>query len=138
MICMPAHVRNLTAILLAVCMSGCLSHEGVYLPGCIAFAGDRIMFGDGKFSWEKFTDEVVVDDDGNIVNQFPGYPLHGSFQIDGQLLRMESESGEAMPPMYLHRQDGQHYLLTADEFALWESSGKLADCTLQFNSETAN
>jgi len=138
MTCILVHVRKLTTILLAVCVSGCLSHEGVYLPGCIAFVGDKITLGDGRFSWEKFTDEVVVDDDGVVVNQFPGYPLHGSYRIDGQSLRMESEAGETMPPMYLHRHDGRHYLLTADENALWESSGNYADCTLQIISETGS
>jgi len=136
--CIPAHARKFTAILLTVCVSGCLSHEGIYLPGCVAFAGDKITLGDGRFHWEKFTDEVVVDDDGNIVNQFPGYPMYGSYQTDGQMLHMETESGDTMPSMYLHRHDGQHYLLTAEENALWESSGRYADCTLQINPETGN
>jgi hypothetical protein len=117
--------------LLAALLCGCASHEGTYSPGCIAYAGSTVTLSDGQFVWEKFTDEVVVDDDGEIVNQFPGYPLRGSYRIDGQSVYMHSDTGEPMRKMYLHRHDAHNYLLTADELAKWEKTGDYADCTLQ-------
>jgi hypothetical protein len=127
---------RLVIVMLAALLSGCLSHEGTYSPACIAYAGSNITLGDGQFLWEKFTDQVVVDDEGEIVNQFPGYPMRGSYRIDRQSVHMESASGEPMQTMYLHRHDGQQYLLTTDEYAEFEKIGKLADCALRLNSQT--
>lgn len=124
--------RHLALIaLLAAPLSGCVSHEGIYSPGCIAYAGSRITLGDGRFVWEKFTDEVVVNDDGETVNQFPDYPLRGSYRMDGKSVQMVSAEGEAMQIMYLHRHDANRYLLTAEEHAAWEKTGTYAKCTLQ-------
>jgi hypothetical protein len=123
---------------LVTVLSGCLSHDGTYSPGCIAHAGSTITLTKNQFVWEKFTDEVVVDSNGEIVNQFPGYPLRGGYSIDGQTVHMESAAGEAMPPMYLHRHDSQQYLLTEDEFTALDNAGRPADCALRLNAKTAS
>ena len=83
-----------------------------------------------QFVWEKFTDSVVVDDDGKIVNQFPGYPMRGAYRIDEQMVYMDSASGEPMENMYLHRHDDRYYLLTAEQFEAWEKTGEYAECAL--------
>ncbi len=120
-----------TAITLIACLlAGCVSHEGTYSPACIAYAGSKINLNDGQFVWEKFTDSVVVDDDGKIVNQFPGYPMHGAYRIDEQMVYMDSASGEPMENMYLQRHDDRYYLLTAEQFDAWEKTGEYAECAL--------
>jgi len=118
------------SLLLASLLAGCVSHEGRYSPACVAFAGSNIELQSGQFVWEKFTDSVIVDDDGEIVNQFPGYPMQGRYRIDDQALLMESASGESVAIMYLHRQDHRQYLLTAEQHEAWESGSPFADCSL--------
>ena len=125
--------RVIAASVAAVFLFGCVSHDGTYSPDCIAYAGSNISLNDGQFVWEKFTDEVVVDENGEVVNQFPGYPMRGSYRIDGQAVYMESDAGEAMEKMYLHRQDNRQYLLTAEQFEVWEKTGKYADCMLMLD-----
>lgn len=114
----------------AALLSGCVSHEGTYSPDCVAYAGSKITLSDGQFTWEKFTDEVVVNDNGETVNQFPGYPMRGTYRINGQIVRMESADGKAMENMYLHRHDEHSYLYTQQQFEAWEASGKTAECAL--------
>ena len=116
--------------LLAALLCGCVSHDGTYLPGCPAYAGSSIKLSDGQFVWEKFTDSVVLDDAGNVVNQFPGYPLRGSYRVAGRTLNLQAASGESLPKMYLQQRDERHYLLTAEQFETWESTGKHDDCAL--------
>ena len=128
--------RLVVTVLYAVMLSGCLSHEGTYLPGCIAYAGNKITLSGDRFVWEKFTDSVVVDDAGEVVNQFPGYPLRGTYRIDGQTLYMKSDGGESLENMYLHQRDNRQYLLTAEQFAAWENTGKDADCALLLSGNT--
>lgn len=118
-------------VLFVSLLSSCVSHEGTYSPGCIAYAGNKITLDDGQFVWEKFTDEVVVSEAGEVVDQFPGYPLRGKYSIDGQSVQMKSAAGETMPTMYLHSHDGRRYLLSAEENSTWQTSGSYADCTLQ-------
>lgn len=111
-------------------LSGCASHEGTYSPSCIAFEGSNIQLSDGRFAWEKFTDAVVVDDDGNVVNQFPGYPLRGTYRVEGNAVHMQADSGMATAPMYLHSDGDREYLLSAEQWKAAEASGEYAECAL--------
>lgn len=128
--------RIISTALAAALLFGCVSHEGTYSPDCIAFVGSHIRIGIGQFVWEKFTDSVVVDDAGEVVNQFPGFPLRGTYRIDGQTLYMESDAGESMENMYLQQRDNRQYLLTAEQFAAWEKTGKYAACALVLGGNT--
>ena len=121
----------LIAITLAAgVLAGCVSHDGTYAPGCIAFAGSRITLADGDFVWEKFTDEVILNDAGEVVDQFPGYPLRGSYRIDGETVLMTSDAGRAMENMYLHRREGKSYLYTRQQFEHWQTTAEHAECAL--------
>lgn len=122
--------RLITTALIAALLCGCVSHDGTYLPDCQAYAGSSIELSDGQFVWEKFTDSVVLDDAGNVVNQFPGYPLHGSYRVAGQTLNLQAASGESLPKMYLQRHHNRQFLLTAEQFETWEATGKHEDCAL--------
>ena len=102
----------------------------------MAYAGNKITLGEGSFVWEKFTDAVVVDDDGNVANQFPGFPLQGRYEIDGQIVQMNTAAGDSLDKMYLQESSGQRYLLTEDELAAWEQSGKRDDCALRLISKS--
>ncbi len=124
------NARHTPTTLIVCLLAGCVSHEGTYSPACIAYAGSEIKLDNGQFVWEKFTDSVVVDNDGQIVNQFPGYPLHGAYRIDGQTVYMDSASGESMENMYFRRHDDRYYLLTAEQFEAWEKTGEYAECAL--------
>jgi len=128
--------QHLLIVSLGILISGCVSHDGTYLPGCTAYAGNKITLNQGHFVWEKFTDEVLVGEDGEVVNQFPGYPLEGSYRIDGQMVQMEALSGETLDTMYLQNSGEQRFLLTADEFASWQQEGKRHDCALQLISNS--
>jgi hypothetical protein len=128
-------LRVISALVTVIFLFGCVSHEGTYSPDCIAYAGSNISLSDGQFVWEKFTDAVVVDEDGKIVNQFPGFPMRGSYRIEGQIVYMESAAGDAMEKMYLHTRDNRQYLLTAEQFEAWQKTGKHADCALMLNGD---
>ncbi len=114
----------------AALMFACVSHEGTYSPDCIAFEGSNIQLNDGQFVWEKFTDAVKVDDDGNVINQFPGYPLRGTYRVDGQEVQMQAESSAAIAPMYLHRDGDRQYLLTTEQWQAREATGEFSGCAL--------
>ena len=122
--------RLVAITLAAIQLAGCNSHEGTYSPSCIAFAGDTIELGNRQFVWDKFTDALVMDDDGNLVNQFPGYPMRGTYRIDGETVTMESASGEVLENMYLHQDEGRYYLLSGKQLKAWRATGKYAECAL--------
>ena len=96
----------------------------------MAYAGSNVELSNGKFTWEKFTDAVVIDDAGDVVNQFPGYPLEGSYRTEGQTLHMESVSGEALSSMYFLQHDNREYLLTAEQFEVLGETGEFDECAL--------
>ncbi len=127
--------RTISISLIAVLLFGCVSHEGTYSPDCIAFAGSNISLSNNQFVWEKFTDMVVVDDDGEVVNKFPGYPLKGSYSIDGQTLHMEPDTDVSVEALYLHRHENRQYLLTAEQFDAWQDTGTYAGCALMLDGD---
>jgi len=130
--------RKSVTILVACSLAACLSHEGRYSPACVAFEGSNIELLNGQFVWEKFTDMVVVDDDGEVINQFPGYPMQGSYRIDGQTVSMESAGGESLENMYLHRSENRSYLLTTGQHKAWEETGEFAECALVLGGISEN
>lgn len=123
--------RRFAALALGVCLlAGCNYVDGSYYPGCVAFAGDKVRLAEGRFVWDKFTDQVIVDDDGTAVDQFPAYPRQGTYELKGQTLQMRFDDGEAQTTMHLVRQDDRVVLLTQAQFDDWEATGRHDDCAL--------
>ncbi len=124
------NLRRVMTTLIAVLLCACASYEGTYSPDCIAYEGSNVSLSDGKFVWEKFTDSVVVDDAGKVVNQFPAYPIRGSYRIEGHTLYLEAASGASLANMYLRQHNERQYLLTAEQFEAWEKTGHEVACAL--------
>ena len=123
-------VIRLTIALLTGCiLAGCKSVEGVYLPGCAAYAGDRVELHDGEFEWDKFTDQVEIDEHGKRIDPFPGFPQRGRYEIDGSAVRM-TMNNNASETLYLHVHDGRALLLTEAQHRAVESGGRYDDCAL--------
>ena len=135
---LPMISRQLVTITAALLFAACASHDGMYSPSCTAYAGNNIELSGGYFTWAKFTDSVVVDDDGKVVNQFPGYPLSGNYRIDGESVFLESSSGEPVATMHLYQHADRSYLLTAEQQQDRESTGKLPECALVLGGNRNN
>ena len=123
-------IRLLTPLALVALLSGCKAVDGVYMPDCVAFEGNRITLSGGEFIWEKFSDQVIVDDDGNVINQFPDYPRVGTYRVRGQDLELNFAADDAVETMQIHERYGRLSLLTADEVAEWQRTGRYAQCVL--------
>ena len=115
---------------IALLLCACASIEGSYSPDCIAFAGNTIDLASRRFEWDKFTDQVRVDDDGRVIDAFPGYPKQGSYRVDGDRVLMTSDAGEALPVLHVVRSADRTYLYTEDEYAAWRKDLSPARCPL--------
>lgn len=109
--------------------------EGEFGPSCIAFAGDRVTFANGRFEWDRFTDERRVDDDGNMLDPFPDYPRHGDFRVERNRVEFVPDDGERLAPRYLLERDGTLYLLERAQYEKVLAGGSLPDCALS-NDQT--
>ncbi|HSM30164.1 MAG TPA: hypothetical protein VK854_05635 [Woeseiaceae bacterium] len=115
------------------CVAGCATNDGVvgtYAPSCVAFEGNTIELADSRFTWDKFTDEVTVDDAGNTVDPFPGFPVRGTYTVEGDVVRLVTDVGELAAELHFVRRPGQVYLLTDAEFDAWRNSGTVPKCAL--------
>lgn len=118
--------------LMAAC-AGCATDAniaGTYTPSCVAFEGNTIELTDGRFTWDKFTDEVTVDDTGSEIDPFPGFPVRGTYARQDDVLRLTTDVGELAALLYLVHRPGQVYLLTEAEFEAWQKDGTVPDCAL--------
>ncbi len=113
----------------------CAAHNGVYSPSCIAYSGDRIELDDGGFVWDKFTDQVRVNDAGNVIDRYPEYPVSGRYEIVGTRITFLASTGMALPDRYRVRRNGQIYLLTAEQYATWSQTGDIASCALMLGAQ---
>jgi len=117
---------------MGVC-SGCATSTdiaGTYAPSCIAFEGDTIELADGRFTWDKFTDEVSVDKAGNEVDPFPGFPVRGTYTVEDDVVSLVTNVGELAAELYLVHRPDQVYLLTKAEFEAWRRDGTVPKCAL--------
>lgn len=103
---------------------------GTYEPSCIAFEGNTIELSDNRFTWDKFTDEVTVDNDGNKIDPFPGFPVRGTYVVEDDVVRLVTDVGELAGEMHLVRRPDQVYLLTGAEFESWQRDGEVPTCAL--------
>jgi len=118
-------------IVFMLLLAACASHDGLYEPACIAYAGDRIELKGGRFEWHKFTDERVVDKDGIIVKPFPEFPKSGTYRIASGRLQLITDKGPSLDDWFVVVRAKQHYLLTAGQHATFLKSDKLPDCALR-------
>ncbi|MDH3587066.1 MAG: hypothetical protein OEQ30_08250 [Gammaproteobacteria bacterium] len=103
---------------------------GTYEPSCIAFEGNTIELSDNRFTWDKFTDEVTVDNDGNKIDPFPGFPVRGTYVVEDDVVRLVTDVGELAGEMHLVRRPDQVYLLTGAEFESWQRDKAVPTCAL--------
>ena len=120
----------LLAGLLSLC--GCASqYEGVYEPACIAFAGDKIEFRDGRFEWERFTDQRRIDKRGNPVDPYPDYPKRGQYRMDEERMLLRTDAGERLDDWYVLEHLGETYLLTFEQSEAFLNGEGMATCALR-------
>jgi hypothetical protein len=120
--------------LCAVVLTACTSIDGVYLPACEAYAGSKITLSGGRFHWSKFTDQVEIDDEGNVVEPFPGFPLEGDYEVSERKVTLTPDSGQRAETLYLLEEKGHVYLLTAREKAEMQAGGVPPKCALRRQS----
>ena len=123
--------------LLAVA-AGCAADTniaGTYSPSCVAFEGNTIELSEGRFTWDKFTDEVTVDEAGNELDPFPGFPVRGTYVVEDDTVRLTTDVGELAGEMHMVRRPDQVYLLTAEEFESWQRDGEVPKCALLLGSD---
>ena len=109
---------------------GCAGANGTYGPACATFEGQTIRLDRGHFVIDRFTDAVDVDNQGNVRDPFPGYPMRGNYRLDGNMLQMESDSGTQLPRYYLVESDGRKRLLTEEQHKAWTEGGSIDPCAL--------
>ena len=115
------------------CVSGCATEAGVagtYAPSCVAFEGSTIELADNRFTWDKFTDEVTVDDAGNTIDPFPGFPVRGTYTVEGDVVSLVTNVGELAAELHVVQRPEQVYLLTDAEFDAWQKDGTVPRCAL--------
>jgi hypothetical protein len=120
----------LGTLLLIGALAGCASLEGTWSPDCVAHSGNRITLDGGRFVWDKFTDQVLVNDAGDVVDMYPEYPLRGRYSMEGDTIRFESYTGEPLPVMHLQREAGKTYLLTDKQRDAWHTARPRCPLTL--------
>ena len=122
--------RNFFSFGIALLIAGCASIDGTYAPDCTAYAGDEIVLSGGRFSWDKFTDAIPVDDDGNPMDATPGYPKQGDYTVEGSVVRLMPDDGASAVRMHLIELGGNSYLLTQEQAEALEIQGEMPDCPL--------
>lgn len=132
---MTAVFRFAGLLVLAWVLPGCATHEGTYAPDCIAYAGDRIKLERGRFVWDKFTDQALVDDAGRRIDPFPEYPVLGRYRLEDQRVVFDSYTDEELPDMYLETDERGSWLLTREQFERWAEQGTAPDCPLILGHE---
>jgi hypothetical protein len=129
-------IKRVAAFAFIVCaLTGCRAVDGVYSPGCMAHVGSRIHLNDSEFMWEKFTDQVSVDADGNKIDPFPGYPRRGTYQIDGHSVMLNFDDDESVEILQVHEYQDRYVLLTTPQAEALETSGQLDPCVLTRENE---
>lgn len=104
--------------------------DGVFEPACIAYSGERIELDDGRFEWNRFTDAVAVDDDGNRIDPFPGFPKRGRYETDGNQIRWLADDGTTLSERYLVEHGNRMWLLSYEQNEAFLAGEPMPACAL--------
>lgn len=118
-------------LLITLFLASCANHEGQYEPACIAYEGDRIELKDGRFEWQRFTDQREVDQDGNVVKPFPDFPKTGTYTLSDSRMQFNTSDGVTLDDRFLVEHDGERYLLTGSQHNNFVERNDLPDCVLK-------
>lgn len=127
-------MRNLVAVLIAnaFALSGCASHEGLYEPDCAAFEGETIELVAGQFVWQRFTDQVVIGDNGKPVDAFPNFPKRGAYKKSGNDIVLAPDEGNGTQERRtIKRIADETYLLSEAEHQSYLEQGSMPRCALR-------
>lgn len=119
----------------ALLFAGCKQIDGTYYPGCVVLEGDKIVLSEGNVTWDRFTDRVILDADGNEMDPFPEFPKTGTYEVDGELLHLNIAAGEVQKTLHIRHLDERVMLLNAGNLAEWERTGQYDDCVLTLGPE---
>ena len=100
-------------IAFVVSLAACATYDGVYEPACIAYEGDTLVLDAGRFEWRRFTDERVVDKDGEVVAPFPGFPRSGTFGATNGRLELVTDGNDRLQDWFVVDSNAQRYLQPA-------------------------
>jgi len=107
------------------------SIDGRYEPGCAAYAGDIVTLENGAFSWDRYTDAIRLDENDRPIDPFPGYPISGSYEVDGDRVTFDGGAESAPGPLFIRRTaDGTVHLLSAEQIDDWDGTANSDACVL--------
>lgn len=129
------NVQRLSLFAATATLAACASTvDGVFEPACIAYEGDTIEMVDGRFEWRRFTDQVMVDDDGNRIDPFPDYPIAGKYSVKGERVTFVPDGSAAPRERYLLEYRQALYLLSYDENEAALDTDIIPSCALRLKT----
>ena len=128
---MQRRIFSVVTLAYATILSGCSAYEGVYEPACIAFQGDHVTLADGRFVWDRFTDQVRVDEHGEVVDPFPNYPKAGRYELDDNRIELITDDGVYLDDHFFAERRDSLYLLTYDEYQAFLRDERVPGCGLK-------
>ncbi|MFK8052896.1 MAG: hypothetical protein AB8F65_07955 [Woeseiaceae bacterium] len=126
---MKFHRYGLTVV--ALLLAGCGSIDGTFEPACTAFEGDIIEVTGNRYQWVKFTDALEVDETGNRVNPFPGYPQSGSISRVGERITLTAANNGPVSSFFVRVREGERYLLTEAQAKGVAADPSMWECALR-------
>lgn len=126
---MPA--KRLMILFVGVILCGCSSIEGLYVPACTAYEGDEIQLVEGRFTWRRFTDERMLDEQGQPVDPFPAYPKSGVYEYSEPVLILTPDGDSENTGFFLLDEKRGVYLLTGAEKQRYDIDGEIPECALR-------
>lgn len=126
---MPA--KRSLSVFVAMSLCACSSIEGLYVPACVAYEGQEIELAGNRFTWRRFTDERKVNEHGELVNAFPGFPKTGHYSHHDSQLDLVTDGKNSSVSFYLQDDPQGKYLLTSAENEQYQHDGSMPECALR-------
>ena len=122
---------RLLPVSIAVFLCSCTTVDGFYTPSCVAYEGSEIELSADRFTWRRFTDERKLDEHGQPLEPFPGFPKTGRYEEHGSRIDLIPEDGSPVVRLHVKVESKETYLLTDAENDGLLEDGKMPECALR-------
>ena len=116
--------------ILSLFLVACANHNGIFEPACMALEGERFELRNGTYSWQRFTDQIDVDEEGNRIDPFPGFARTGLYTVEQGRVYLKDSDGQTLTERYMREYDSELYLLTKEQHDHILSGADMPECAL--------
>jgi len=90
-----------------------------------------VSLSDSRFEWHKFTDQREINEQGEIIDPFPGFPKSGAFADRDGRIEFQPDDGSIIADHFVVEHLDDWFLMSQNEHQRFLTENQISNCALR-------